>query len=273
MRDRVLALDIDGTLLYSDGSISSSLVDFLLNLQSNGVILCLSSGRPTLGILPIANMLQMQEYGGYIISFNGAELFDCKEKKVLYKASLPQEAIPVVVECGRREGHAMLTYASDRILTEKPDDAYVLISHKRNEMPVQRVDDFEKEVDVMLSKCIITGDPCEMPALQREVTARLYGVADAYLSEPYFLEVVRKGVDKADALARLLDLLKLSHKNLIAAGDGHNDFGMIKLADIGIAMGNAHIDVREIADIVAPHTDEDGLLQVLEKIFAVQFKN
>ena len=273
MRDRVLALDIDGTLLYSDGSISSSLVDFLLNLQSNGVILCLSSGRPTLGILPVANMLQMQEYGGYIISFNGAELFDCKEKKVLYKASLPQEAIPVVVECGRREGHATLTYASDRILTEKPDDAYVLISHKRNEMPVQRVDDFEKEVDVVLSKCIITGDPCEMPALQREVTARLYGVADAYLSEPYFLEVVRKGVDKADALARLLDLLKLSHKNLIAAGDGHNDIGMIKLADIGIAMGNAHIDVREIADIVAPHTDEDGLLQVLKKIFAVQFKN
>ena len=93
-----------------------------------------------------------------------------------------------------------------------------------------------------------------------------YGIADAYLSDAFFLEIVRRGTDKADALVRLLDHLGLTHDNLIAAGDGHNDMGMIRLASIGIAMGNAHPDVRKVADIVAPDASADGLAQVLERL-------
>lgn len=264
---KVLAIDIDGTLARTDGSISHHIIQFLIRLQRHGIILCLASGRPTSGIMPIARLLCMHQYGGYIISFNGAMLYDCKNQKQIYSTTLPSEAIPVVVECGRRSSHAMLTYASDAILTEKPSDPYVQISHQRNALPVRKVNDFENDIDVPISKCIITGEPSLMPALQREVSARLYGIADAYLSEAYFLEVVRKGVDKAEALSHLLEFLHLSHEVLVAAGDGHNDIGMIRLAGIGIAMSNAHPDVRGVADIVAPHVDDDGLLQVLQKLF------
>lgn len=152
--------------------------------------------------------------------------------------------------------------------TETPDDPYIQISQRRNGMPIRLVRDFLSEVPLPVPKCIIAGDPDTMPALQREVAARLYGVADAYLSEAFFLEVVRKGVDKGDALARLLEHLGLSHEGLVAAGDGHNDMGMIRLAAKGIAMGNAHPDVRRVADVVAPPAQEDGLAQVLERLLA-----
>jgi hydroxymethylpyrimidine pyrophosphatase-like HAD family hydrolase len=98
------------------------------------------------------------------------------------------------------------------------------------------------------------------------VAARLYGVADTYLSEAYFLEVVNRGTDKADALMRLLEHLGIGHELLVAVGDGHNDIGMIRLASLGIAMGNAHPDVRRMADMVAPTAAEDGLAQVLETL-------
>lgn len=261
----LLALDVDGTLARPDGTISQRTVDVVKTLQRSGAVLCIASGRPPLGIRPVAELLGMDEYGGYIIGYNGGVLMEHSTGKVLYTASLPDEALPVVVECGRRQGHTMLTYVGDEICTEKASDTYVQISHRRNGMPIREVADF-MALPRPLPKCIITGDPCDMPALQREVSARLYGIADAYLSEAYFLEVVRRGIDKADALSRLLDHLGLTHHNLIAAGDGHNDMGMIRLASHGIAMANAHPDVRKVADIIAPPASEDGLAQVLESL-------
>ena len=261
----LLALDVDGTLARPDGTISPRTVEVVKRLQRDGMILCIASGRPPLGIRPVAELLGMDEFGGYIIGYNGGVLIDYSTNKMLYTASLPDEALPVVVECGRRSGHTMLTYVGDEICTENASDPYVQVSHQRNGMPVREVLDF-MTLPRPLPKCIITGDPCEMPALQREVSARLYGIADAYLSEAYFLEIVRRGIDKADALVRLLDHLDLTYHHLIAAGDGHNDMGMIRLASIGIAMGNAHPDVRQVADVVAPSAAEDGLAQVLETL-------
>lgn len=259
----LLALDVDGTLTRPDGTISLRTVNVIKELQRSGAVLCIASGRPPLGIRPVAELLGMDEFGGYIIGYNGGVLMDYSTGKVLYTASLPDEALPVVVECGRRPGHTMLTYVGDEICTENASDPFVQVSHQRNGMPVREVTDF-MDLPRPLPKCIITGDPCEMPSLQREVSARLYGIADAYLSEAYFLEVVRRGIDKADALSRLLDHLGFTHHNLIAAGDGHNDMGMIRLASLGIAMANAHPDVRQVADVVAPPAAEDGLAQVLE---------
>lgn len=259
----LLALDVDGTLARPDGTISLRTVNVIKELQRSGAVLCIASGRPPLGIRPVAELLGMDEFGGYIIGYNGGVLMDYSTGKVLYTASLPDETLPVVVECGRRPGHTMLTYVGDEICTENASDPFVQVSHRRNGMLVREVTDF-MDLPRPLPKCIITGDPCEMPSLQREVSARLYGIADAYLSEAYFLEVVRRGIDKADALSRLLDHLGFTHHNLIAAGDGHNDMGMIRLASLGIAMANAHPDVRQVADVIAPPAAEDGLAQVLE---------
>lgn len=262
---KLMALDIDGTLTCGDdGAISQRTINLLRQLQQNGMRLCLASGRPPYGIRPIARLLGMEEYGGYIIGFNGGVLEEYPSQKVLYTSVLPDEALPVVVECGRRPGHTILTYIGDEIFTEDAANPYVLVSHRRNSMPVHQVDDF-LSLPRPLPKCILTGEPDDMPALWREVSARLYGIADTFLSEAYFLEIVNRGTDKADALTRLLLHIGISHENLIAAGDGFNDIGMIRLASLGIAMGNAHPDVRAMADVVAPPSSQDGLAQVLER--------
>lgn len=260
----LLALDIDGTLTREDGSISQRTIDVVRRCQTMGFKLCLASGRPPVGILPIARLLGMEEFGGYIIGFNGAHLVDFVSGDVLYSATLPDEALPILAECARRPGHTILTYTPSEILTEDASDPYVFISHTRNGLPIRQLSDFLLEAPRPLAKCIITGDPCSMPALQRELSARLFGIADTFLSDAFFLETVQKGVDKATALSSLLDILGLTHSRLIAAGDGHNDIGMIRLASTGIAMANAHPDVRRIADIVAPPASQNGLAQTLE---------
>lgn len=261
---RLLAVDIDGTLTRPDGSVSSRTVRVIHALQKRGMHLCIASGRPPQGILPVARMLGMDDYGGYIIGFNGGMVMDYASGQIVYTATLPNEALPVVLECGRRPGHAVFTYADGCICTESPDDPYVKVSSKRNGMPVRAVSDFLSQISLPVPKCIISGEPGTMPAMQHEVSERLRGVADAYISDLFFLEVVRQGVDKADALARLMERLGVTCHQLVAAGDGHNDIGMIRLASVGIAMGDAHPDVRSVADVVAPSAAQDGLAQVLE---------
>ena len=264
-RSGLLALDIDGTLTRPDGTVSERTIRVVRKLQQEGMCLCIASGRPPFGIRPMAALLGMDEFGGYIIGYNGGSLVDYSTGTVLYTSVLPDEAVPIVVECGRRPGHTMLTYLNDEICTEDASNPYVWISHMRNGMPIREVDNF-LALPRPLPKCILTGAPDSMPALQRDVSARLYGVADTYLSEAYFLEVVNRGTDKADALMRLLEHLGIGHELLVAVGDAHNDIGMIRLASLGIAMGNAHPDVRRMADMVAPTAAEDGLAQVLETL-------
>ena len=84
-------------------------------------------------------------------------------------------------------------------------------------------------------------------------------------SAPYFLEVTANGIDKAGTLARVLEQLQLNKQNLVACGDGFNDISMIEYAGLGVAMANAAEEVRARANYVAPHCDEDGLVDVIHR--------
>jgi Cof subfamily protein (haloacid dehalogenase superfamily) len=95
--------------------------------------------------------------------------------------------------------------------------------------------------------------------------AKLQETNEIYRSEPYFLEVLPKGIDKAQTLAVLLDKLGLTKEEVIACGDGFNDLSMVKFAGLGVAMANAQDIVKENADYITLSNDEDGIAHVIEK--------
>lgn len=86
-----------------------------------------------------------------------------------------------------------------------------------------------------------------------------------FRSEPYFLELVPKGIDKAQSLAVLLKEIHMTKEEMIAVGDGFNDLSMIKYAGLGVAMQNAQPVVKENADFITLTNDEDGVAYVVEK--------
>ena len=86
-----------------------------------------------------------------------------------------------------------------------------------------------------------------------------------YRSDPFFLEVLPKGIDKAQSLERLLEVLGLMKEQMIACGDGYNDLTMIKYAGLGVAMENAVLPVRSAADYITASNNDDGVGLVVEK--------
>lgn len=265
----LLVLDLDGTLTNSKKEISPRNLQTLLRLQQNGVRLVLASGRPTFGIAPLADALHMKEYGGFILSYNGGEIIEWGTGSLLYKNLLPDDVLPVLYTAAVRNNQAILTYDNEYILTENPDNEYVHKEAFLNRMKIRAVDDFLEAVHRPLPKCLIVGDPDRLIRTEAELSLRLQGQISVYRSEPYFLELVPMGIDKAQSLSVLLDKLELTREAMVAMGDGYNDLSMIKFAGMGVAMANAQEPVKQAAEYITLSNDEDGVAAAVEELFGL----
>ena len=115
------------------------------------------------------------------------------------------------------------------------------------------------------TKLLMTGDASLMIKAEEELAEIVGNRMDVFRSAPFFIELVPKGIDKAQSLIRLLELIGLSTNDMIAFGDGYNDLSMLKLAGVGVAMANAVPEVRAEADFITKSNEEDGVAFAIEK--------
>ncbi|MFI3281187.1 MAG: Cof-type HAD-IIB family hydrolase [Rikenellaceae bacterium] len=265
MKYKLLVLDLDGTLTNSQKEITPHTLDVLCRVQESGVKLVLASGRPTYGITPLAKALKMDHFGGYILAYNGGKIIDARSMEVLYEQILPLDLVPALYAAALEAGAVILTYKDQYILTENPEDKHVGHEVFLTKMTPMQVDNFSEAVDFDPDKCLIVGEPSNIIPLGDILNEKFGDKLSAYRSEPFFLEVVPKGIDKALSLKRLLSKIECTEAEMVAVGDGFNDFSMIQLAGFGVAMANAQDVVKEAASYVTLSNDEDGVAAMVEK--------
>lgn len=260
---RAIALDLDGTLTNHEKVVTPKTREALLQASAKGAVIILASGRPTYGIEPVAECLELNKQGGYILSYNGGNIVNAKTGEKLFSQFLPDEVIPELYAYAKEHGHALLGYAGNEIITEMPDDQYVKEESRINKMNIRKVDNLFESLEPHPTKLLMTGDPTLMLKAEEELVEKLGDRMDIFRSAPFFLELVPKGIDKAKSLTRLLTKINLTPADLIAFGDGYNDLSMLKLAGMGVAMENAAPEVRAEADYVTLSNEEDGVAAAL----------
>lgn len=135
-------------------------------------------------------------------------------------------------------------------------------------------EEFSIGIDFAPCKCMLVSDNEEaLKGLEDHWKKRLNGNLDVFRSEPYFLEVVPCGIDKANTLGVLLEHLGMKREEVIAIGDGACDVTMIQMAGLGIAMGHSQDSVKVCADYVTASSDEDGVAQAVEKIVIEEIRS
>lgn len=262
---KLIAIDLDGTLVRSDQSISQRTIDTLIHVQEMGVKLAIASGRPTYGTAHVADTLRLQDFGGYVMSYNGGEIYDWQTKQRLHAQTLDKKLIPYLYSYAQTQCLPIMTYIGKEVVSEVEDNLYIQYSSMRNRMSIKKVDNFVKAVqEEEIVKCIIVGDPDVLPPLEAELQSTLKGRAGAFRSEPFFLEIVPQGIDKGKGLSILLNKLGMKREDLLAFGDGYNDIPMLQFAGTGVAMGNAAEEIKKAADEVAPSNNDDGIAIYLE---------
>ncbi len=265
MDDKILVLDIDGTLTNSQKEISPTTKAGLINIMERGHRIILASGRPTPGMRRYEEELELEKYGGYLLSFNGARIVECQSGEIVYQRTLPLTLLPGFYGFAKRNGCGLVTYLGDEVISAFEPDEYIELEARINNMPVRQVKNFLSFVDFDINKCLMTAEPEKAAVLEKELQEKYGGVASIYRSEPFFIEIMPKNVDKASSLDKMLETIGMTRENVICCGDGFNDVSMIKYAGIGVAMGNAQQAVKEVADYITSTNDEDGLVQVIDR--------
>ena len=265
MKYKLLVLDLDGTLTNQKKEVTEHTRRTLIEAQERGVKIVLASGRPTYGVAPLAEILELQKYEGYILSYNGGEIIDWKTGEMMYENVLDPDILPYLYKSATDNHFAIVTYDGKYVLTEYPEDEYVLKEAILNVMTPKKVDHFLEVIKFPIAKCLIVGEPTRLAVLEKEMYEHLKDRMGVFRSEPYFLELVPKGIDKAQSLAVLLKEIGMTKEEMIAVGDGFNDLSMIQYAGLGVAMANAQEIVRQNADYITLSNEEDGVAAVVEK--------
>lgn len=263
---KLLALDIDGTLTNSDKVITPVTFDMLMRYQQSGGRIVLASGRPTQGIIPHAKTLRLDRYGGCILSYNGGCAVDCKTGEVIFRSKLPLEFIPEICELIKDYPVSIVTYEKDIIIVGQEINKYTELEARINGMEMKKVGSFADYVDFDVTKCLLQGEPEYILQLEKILSRKYSDKLGIFKSEPFFLEIVPKDVDKARSMDKLINLMGISKDECIACGDGFNDISMLKYAGLGIAMSNAAEPVKEAADYITLSNNEDGIAYVLSRL-------
>lgn len=264
---KALVLDIDGTLTNSQKNITPATKEAIQDLMKQGHKVVLASGRPTPGMRRYEEELELEKYGGYLLSFNGARVVDCYTGNIIYQRLLPLTLLPGMYRFARENGCGLVTYLGSDVISAFPADPYVALEARINGLPVREVEHFTEFVDFDINKCLMTAEPEKAERLEKELRGQYADRASVYRSEPYFIEIMPKDVNKAASLDKILPVLGVKREDTVCCGDGFNDISMIEYAGVGVAMGNAQQPVKEAADYVTAANDEDGLIQVIERFF------
>ena len=271
MKYKLLVLDVDGTLLNDEREISKRTLAALLKVQQMGVRIVLASGRPTYGLMPLAKTLG--NYGGFVLSYNGCQIIKAQNGEILFERRINPEMLPYLEKKARKNGFAIFTYHDDTLITDSPDNEYIKNEALLNNLKIIREDEFSTAIDFAPCKCMLVSDKEKaLIGLEQHWEKRLAGTLDAFRSEPYFLEVVPCGVNKANTLGALLEHLGVTREEVIAVGDGVCDVTMLQLAGMGVAMGHSQDSVKVCADYVTASNEEDGVALAVEKLILAEVR-
>lgn len=263
----LLVLDVDGTLHNSHREISDATKNALIEAQKRGKTIAIASGRSIAGIRQTASAISLEEYGGYVIAYNGTTVINCKTGECIYNQTLPADLIAPVYEEAAKLQVAIMAYrdSAKEIIVAGGVTDYVAADAAASCVTIRETDQFVKELSFPINKIFVSGEPDKMKEVERILQRKFGSVLNVFRSDPYYVELLPKYTDKGVAVDKLVKYMDITKERVMCVGDSNNDLPMLRYAGMGVAMGNASDRIKEQADYVTDSNDDDGIVKVIEK--------
>jgi Cof subfamily protein (haloacid dehalogenase superfamily) len=261
---KLLALDLDDTLLNEKFTISLRNIEALKEAARQGIGVTLATGRMFRSALPFARELDITLP---LITYHGALIKESAgENKVLSEWSVPQNLALEILRFGEAAGFYFNIYLDDKLYVGEENDNSRYYQNIAS-VPLEAVGDlgsFLEGVQKEPTKLTVINREGRLGWLQKVLLEKYASDLSIVQSRPFFLEITHREATKGRALKFLAEKENISSSQIIAIGDSYNDIDMLQYAGIGVAMGNAPTDVQKTADFVAMDNTEDGVARFLE---------
>jgi hypothetical protein len=285
----MIAIDLDGTLLNSFGEITPNTKEVLKKVMEKGVQVVLASGRPVSAIENIASEIGAEEY---LISGNGALVYDIQAQKVVYDKFLTKKQVLDIVNICEENSIYCNVYTETEVIA-KSLNYNVLFYHKENAKKaeekrtninivpslskyIEELDENAKFLKMTVcdpNRLIFNGiirklrsiDSIDVLDVSHMSRKTIKDGTDDVQIEYFYTEITNKNVNKWSAIEYLLELENIAPEEVMAIGDNINDKEMIENAGLGVAMGNSGPQMKEIANVVVSDNNSDGIVEAVEK--------
>lgn len=263
MSYRMLALDLDNTLLSRDLTATPAAREGVARLLNRGVIVTLATGR----MFPSARKYA-REFGitAPLATYNGALIRSADGSFPEILRPLPREKVEKIIAFCEEHRHYVQLYHEDTLIcgryTKETDIDPDLLN-----CPYREVGDLKTAAHLTTPKMVMVVEPAEAPAiteaLKKAVGDDLYIAA----SKNYLIEIMRRDVSKATALQLICEHLGVEAEEVVCCGDNSNDAAMVQWAGMGVAMGNASPALKAVADYTAAAAYGDGVAEAIRRFF------
>ena len=261
---RLLALDLDDTLLRSDLTISYRTRNAIKRTESVGITVVLASARAPAALDRFARHLGMHKRPGYIISNNGALIQESGSGKTVHETRISPEIALVVCDLADAEGFPVQLYEDDIMYVSRHNE-YTAYDQRITGLRQVVVENFRAMVGQGCFKLHIPGDPQLLSHLENLLRVYLGNDITLFTTRPYFLEILPAGTNKGTALARIAQIQGIDPEACMAIGDSMNDETMIRWAGFGVAMINGDERIKSVARLVTDHSnDDEGVAEIID---------
>lgn len=285
---KLVAIDLDGTLLNSYGEVSENTKKALKKAKEMGTEIVLSSGRPISSTESLAVELGVDNY---LISGNGAAVYDIKNQKILYDRFLTKEQVLNIARMCEENSFFYNVYTEDEVIASSLN-YNILFYHKENIKKVEEkrthiniVQNIEEYIKQSGKDRFLKITVCdESKFIFNSIMKRLKEISGidvlevAYMSRKrikdgtndvdiqyYYTEITNENVNKWTAIEYLLNKLDIRAEEVMAIGDNFNDKEMIQASGLGVVMGNSNPKMKEIADVIVSDNNSDGVFEAINK--------
>ena len=264
---KLICLDIDGTLLNDEKEISPVTKNALLKVQDKGIKLALSTGRADYGVLEYIDELKLNEYGGYIISFNGGiiEKVENGNKEILFEKNIDKNLVREVLQYVKNTELSLYLYGKDILYTTSENSYAFDYSKKSANGKVEIIDNLHDVFFMDTPKILLSGENKTIHKYKDEIDKKFSDRLNHTFSDVFYYELMPKNVNKGAGVKYLINYLGINKDEVLAFGDGENDIEMIKEVGYGIAMENAGENLKKIADYICESNNNDGVGKYIEK--------
>ncbi len=260
---KFIALDFDGTILDKKGNLSLNLCNKLIELQENGYIIVLASGRSLNGILDVAQKIKLSEFSGYISCYNGAEVYKYEEGnlKQLYCVGFKESEVKELVDIIGDNFLSITTYQKD-VMSVSNIIPQIERSSKIMKMEVDKK--FIKDTPKILLIDTVEGIKNQKELIKKKVYD-YDPTINVFSSVGHLLEITPGDAQKGKSLDFIAKITNTNNSNFICFGDEENDLSMFEFCKYSVAMGNAIDLLKEKSTYITKTNKEDGVYLFLEE--------
>lgn len=260
MSFRMIALDVDGTLLNDHHELTLRVREAVRAAAAQGAEIVLCTGRGSTSALPVLRELGLQ---GTMITHNGASVVDSETREILFDTAIePELALRYVSYCRERDIHFDMNTAFDLYVETMREEAETMYRQLQAQ-PIRREN--SEAFPEGLVKLSVYAPKLTLDQVETE-WAGWDQALQAVRSGDFFIDVQHLNASKGKALEKLASLRGIPREQILALGNYYNDVGMIAFAGWGVAMDNSPEEVKEEADAVTVSNNEDGVAVVIEQL-------